>query len=86
MRPTDSLCHDEAVDHHVREPSIGEISTIALDLAKTVFQVHADGSSGAPVLRETLRQSQIDSGGSSGQSPHDGVFPSQPAIDRSTSV
>ncbi|MEQ1709523.1 MAG: IS110 family transposase [Terricaulis sp.] len=33
-----------------------EISTIGLDLAKNVFQVHAADASGAPVLRKKLRR------------------------------
>jgi hypothetical protein len=28
-------------DHQQREPSLGDITTIGLDLAKNVFQIHA---------------------------------------------
>ena len=36
-----------------------EISTIGLDLAKTVFQVHGVDASGAVVIRKMLRRSQM---------------------------
>ena len=35
-----------------REPSMGEITTIGLDLAKHVFQVHGVDAEGATVLRK----------------------------------
>ena len=36
-----------------------DISTIGLDLAKSVFQVHGVDASGATVIRKTLRRSQV---------------------------
>ena len=36
-----------------------DISTIGLDLAKNVFQVHAVDASGEVVIRKTLRRSQL---------------------------
>ena len=36
-----------------------DITTIGLDLAKTVFQVHGVDASGAVVVRRTLRRSQV---------------------------
>lgn len=36
-----------------------DITTIGLDLAKTVFQVHGVDASGAAVIRKTLRRSQV---------------------------
>src|SRR5436853_1384527 len=41
------------------EPSMGEVTTIGLDLAKHVFQVHGVDASGATVLRKQLRRSQV---------------------------
>ena len=38
---------------------MGQVSTIGLDLAKTVFQVHTAEASGAVVLRKKLRRSQV---------------------------
>jgi transposase len=35
------------------------IATIGLDLAKTVFQVHAADDEGSPVLRKRLRRGQV---------------------------
>jgi transposase len=38
---------------------MGEVSTIGLDLAKTVFQVHGADASGAVVFRKKLRRVQV---------------------------
>jgi transposase len=38
---------------------MGEVSTIGLDLAKTVFQVYGAGASGAVVFRKKLRRAQV---------------------------
>lgn len=38
---------------------MGEITTIGLDLAKSVFQVHAVGSDGKTLLRRQVRRSQM---------------------------
>jgi transposase len=46
--------------NQTREPSMGEISMIGLDIAKNVFQVHGVDSSGAPVLRRQLRRGQVE--------------------------
>ena len=42
-----------------REPSMSEITTIGLDLAKHVFQVHGIDAKGATVVRRRLRRSQV---------------------------
>ncbi|MCF8465999.1 MAG: hypothetical protein K9G33_01210 [Sneathiella sp.] len=36
-----------------------DITTIGLDLAKTVFQVHGADKDGRPVLRKKLRRGQV---------------------------
>ena len=41
------------------EPPVMEISTIGLDLAKNVFQVHGVDSKGNVVVRRTLRRAQL---------------------------
>ena len=41
------------------EPSMGEVTTIGLDLAKQVFQVHGVDAKGATVLRKQLRRTQV---------------------------
>ena len=38
---------------------MGQVSTIGLDLAKSIFQVHAADASGAVVVRKRLRRSQV---------------------------
>jgi transposase len=42
-----------------REPSMKEISTVGLDLAKKVFQVHGVDARGTVVVRRALRRSQL---------------------------
>ena len=42
-----------------REPSMNEITTIGLDLAKHVFQVHGVDAEGTTVLRKQLRRAQL---------------------------
>ena len=41
------------------EPSMGEVTTIGLDLAKHVFQVHGVDAEGATILRKQLRRAQV---------------------------
>ncbi len=36
-----------------------QITTVGLDLAKRIFQVHADDASGDVVVRKVLRRSQV---------------------------
>ena len=38
---------------------MGEVTTIGLDLAKHVFQVHGVDAEGATVLRKQLRRGQV---------------------------
>jgi transposase len=46
-------------DHRQREPSMGEITTVGLDLAKNVFQVHGVDETGTEVVIKRLRRSQV---------------------------
>jgi transposase len=46
-------------DHQQREPSMGDITTIGLDLAKNVFQLHAVDETGSVVMRKRLRRGQV---------------------------
>jgi transposase len=46
-------------NHQEREPSMSEITTIGLDLAKHVFQVHGIDARGTTVLRKRLRRGQV---------------------------
>jgi hypothetical protein len=39
-----------------KEPSMNEITTVGLDLAKNVFQVHGVDAEGTTVLRKQLRR------------------------------
>jgi transposase len=38
---------------------MGEVSTIGVDLAKSVFQVHGTDTSGAVLFRRKLRRHQV---------------------------
>jgi hypothetical protein len=42
-----------------REPSMNEITTVGVDLAKNVFQVHGVDAEGSTVLRKQLRRAQV---------------------------
>ena len=42
-----------------KDRSMDKITTVGLDLAKSVFQVHAISESGEPLVRRTLRRSQV---------------------------
>ena len=46
-------------DHQQREPSMSNITTIGLDLAKNVFQVHAVDGAGNVAVRKRLRRGQV---------------------------
>jgi transposase len=46
-------------NHQEKEPSMSEITTIGLDLAKHVFQVHGVDAQGTTVLRRQLRRGQV---------------------------
>jgi hypothetical protein len=46
-------------DHRQREPSMGDITTIGLDLAKNVFQVYAVDAAGNVLVRKRLRPGQV---------------------------
>jgi transposase len=46
-------------DHQQREPSMSEITTIGLDLAKNIFQVHGVDETGTTVVVKRLRRSQV---------------------------
>jgi transposase len=46
-------------DHQQREPSMGDITAISLDLAKNVFQVHAVDRAGNVVVRKRIRRGQV---------------------------
>src|SRR5579872_7238815 len=58
---TASMCQNE-VDEDLKQrgPSMNEISTIGLDLAKNVFQIHGVDASGAVVLRRQLRRGAVE--------------------------
>src|SRR5206468_271533 len=46
-------------NHEPKEPSAMEITTVGLDQAKKVFQVHGINSAGEVSVRKTLRRSQV---------------------------
>jgi transposase len=57
---TASVCQSWVADNtNRREPSMKQVTTIGLDLAKTVFQVHGVDEVGAVTLRRGLRRSRV---------------------------
>jgi hypothetical protein len=57
---TASMCQSWVVNNaNGREPSMTEVTTIGLDLAKTIFQVHGVDASGAVTVRRALRRSRV---------------------------
>src|SRR5499427_4211381 len=46
-------------NHVEGEPSMGEVSTIGLDIAKSVFQVHGVGDAGVVVMRKRVGRSKV---------------------------
>jgi transposase len=57
---TASVCQSWVVDNaNRREPSMKQVTTIGLDLAKAVFQVHGVDALGAVTLRRAVRRRQV---------------------------
>src|SRR2546430_3332451 len=46
----------EVFEHHKREASVTEVSTIGLDIAKQIFQVHGADASGVVIFRRQIRR------------------------------
>ncbi len=46
-------------DHEQKEPSVMNVSTVGLDLAKNVFQIHAIDDAGEVIVRRSLRRRQV---------------------------
>src|SRR3954469_24847835 len=60
MAPTRPLCATLGSSTILaKEPSMTKITTIGLDLAKRVFQVHGIDATGAVVLRKRLRREDV---------------------------
>ncbi|GHH25160.1 IS110 family transposase [Sphingomonas glacialis] len=49
----------EVLKHHLKEASRGEVSTVGIDLAKSVFQVHGSDAGGTVIFRKKLRRDQV---------------------------
>ena len=56
--PCGIICQDEVVDRDIpsKEPSMEQVITIGLDLAKNVFQVHGIDAAGKVLVRRQLRR------------------------------
>ncbi len=48
-----------STNHEEEEPSMNEVSTIGVDLAKNVFQVHGVSDAGAVMISKRLRRRQM---------------------------
>src|SRR5262249_60990140 len=56
-----SRCHRVVASKRTTrgEPSLGEVSTIGLDIAKSVFQIHGVGAGGAVVIRKRISRAKL---------------------------
>jgi putative transposase len=59
MAPERHRCAKLGMQLQRRGPSMTQVTTIGLDLAKRVFQVHGVGAAGAVVLRRQLKRRQV---------------------------
>src|ERR1700739_342878 len=54
------MCQARAVEcNELKEPSTMEITTVGLDIAKRVFQLHGVEAAGKAVLRRKLQRSEV---------------------------
>ena len=54
------MCQARAVKcNELKEPSTMEITTVGLDIAKRVFQLHGVDAAGKAVLRRKLQRSEV---------------------------
>src|SRR5262249_58835031 len=54
------MCQGRAVEcNELKEPSTMKITTVGLDIAKRVFQLHGVDAAGKAVLRRKLQRSEV---------------------------
>jgi transposase len=53
------MCQSGGVEHHWKEASVTEVSTIGLDIAKLVFQVHGADASGRGLFRKRITRTKL---------------------------
>ena len=54
-----AMCHNGVLGTAKEEPSMDKVSTIGIDIAKNVFQVHGIDVEGSVVVRRQLRRGQV---------------------------
>src|SRR6185295_398959 len=57
--PTASMCQDEVVRSHQREPSMTTIARLGIDTSKSLFQLHGVNEREEVVLRKQVRRGQF---------------------------
>src|SRR3954449_5366589 len=57
--PTASMCQGGGVEQPPGEASMGQASTIGLDIAKRVFQAHGAAATGRVVFRKRLVRTKV---------------------------
>src|SRR5258708_13067426 len=57
--PTASMCQDEVVRSHQREPSMATIARLGIDTSKSLFQLHGVDEREEAVLRKQVRRGQF---------------------------
>ena len=53
------MCQSGGVEHHLREASVSEVTTIGLDIAKHVFHAHGADERGAMVFSRRLTRGKL---------------------------
>jgi hypothetical protein len=57
--PTALMCQSGGVEHHLREASVSEVSTIGLDIAKHVFHAHGADERGRALFSKKISRGKL---------------------------
>jgi transposase len=57
--PTASMCQRGGVEHHLREASASQVTTIALDIAKHVFQARGADAAGRTIFSRRITRGKL---------------------------
>jgi transposase len=53
------MCHSGGVEHHLKEASVSEVTTIGLDIAKHVFHAHGSDERGHAVFSRRISRGKL---------------------------
>src|SRR6516225_1399321 len=57
--PTASMCQSGDVEHHLREASVSEVTTIGLDIAKHVFHAHGVDERSRAIFSKRISRAKL---------------------------